>query len=304
MKSINELIPLSRNCPKQRIAVVYAHDEFVMDAIALATQEGIISPILIGDEKIIHELLHQFKITEPCEVINCLDGELASRIAVDLVNAGKADILMKGLLDTKVLLKAVVNSTTGIKEDKLLSHVGIVSLPTMDRVLFATDGAMNIYPTVEEKILIIENAVKLTKLIGYELPKVGLVSAVEKVNPKILSTVEADQIVHFFRESGRTDFLIDGPFAVDNLVSEASVIHKGIHSPVAGKADILVFPNLDGGNIFYKTCVFLGNAEAAGIVIGAKVPIVLTSRADSSDTKANSIALGVIYGYGLSHSRR
>lgn len=303
MKSVNELLVKAKSLPKQRIAVVFAHDEFVMDAVKATCDLGIISPILIGDALIIADLIRKLNITEPCEIINEIDGEKASRIAVDLVNAKKADVLMKGLLDTKILLKAVVNSEWGIKDAKLLSHIGLVSFVGFDRVLFATDGAMNIYPTVDEKILLIENAVKLTRLLGYKKTHVGLVSAVEKVNPKILSTVEADAIKNHFLQINPQDFVVDGPFAVDNLVSLESVKHKGLTSPVAGIADVLVFPNLDGGNIFYKTCVFLGNADAAGIVIGAKVPIVLTSRADSAETKTNSIALGVICGYGLSITR-
>lgn len=303
MNSVHELLFEAKKCPKKRLAVVFAHDEFVMDAIQAACEAGIISPILIGDSSQIQTLIHELHIQEPCEVIHEPDAEKASRIGMDLVNSHRADLLMKGLLDTKVLLKAVVNSEYGIKESRLLSHVGLVSFPGLDRVLFVTDGAMNIAPTVEEKILLIENAVKLAHRIGYDEPKVGIVSAVEKVNPKIASTVDAEAITSYYRLNPPSHFLVDGPFAVDNLVSMESVRHKGIHSPVAGCADILLFPNLDGGNIFYKTSVFLGHAVAAGIVIGAKVPIVLTSRADSAETKSNSIALGVIYSHGLSHPR-
>ncbi|MFA5698098.1 MAG: phosphate acyltransferase [Candidatus Izemoplasmatales bacterium] len=150
MKSVNELLVKAKSLPKQRIAVVFAHDEFVMDAVKATCDLGIISPILIGDALIIADLIRKLNITEPCEIINEIDGEKASRIAVDLVNAKKADVLMKGLLDTKILLKAVVNSEWGIKDAKLLSHVGLVSFVGFDRGLFATDGAMNIYPTVDE----------------------------------------------------------------------------------------------------------------------------------------------------------
>jgi len=303
MTSVRELLPRAQSMSKLRIAVVCAHDEFVMDAIKITAEEGIIAPILIGDSRLISGLIASLQIHVPCEIIDEPDGEKAARIAVDLVNAKKVDLLMKGLLDTKVLLKAVVNSEWGIKDARLLSHVGLVSFPTLPRVLLATDGAMNITPTVEEKIMMIENAVKLAHAIGIDMPKVGLVSSVEKVNPKIQSTLDADTIKTHFASLNPADFVVDGPFAIDNLVSEASVLHKGIHSPVAGIADILVFPNLDGGNIFYKTAVFLGAADAAGIVVGAKVPIVLTSRADSAETKVNSIALGVIFSHGLSHSR-
>ncbi|HOW37849.1 MAG TPA: bifunctional enoyl-CoA hydratase/phosphate acetyltransferase [Candidatus Izemoplasmatales bacterium] len=303
MKSVRELLPEAKKGPKQRLAVVFAHDEFVMDAVKVAAEAGIVSPILIGDSPEIHRLIREFGINEPCEIIHEPDPERASRVGVDLINAHRADLLMKGLLDTKILLKAVVNSETGIKAARLLSHVGLVSFPEFDRILFVTDGAMNIAPTVEEKILIIENAVRLAHALGYEEPKVGIVSAVEKVNPKIASTVDAEAINDYYRINPPSGFVIDGPFAVDNLVSPESVRHKGLKSPVAGIADIMLFPNLDGGNIFYKTSVFLGHASAAGLVLGAKVPIILTSRADSAETKSNSIALGVISCHGLSHSR-
>ena len=303
MKTVREFLEAARRIPPKRMAVVFAQDEFVLEAVQDACQAGIVFPILIGDAAEINRLREHLGFAHPCEIIDEPDAEKASRIGVDLVNRGEADLIMKGILDTKVLLKAVVNSETGIKASKLLSHVGIVSFPGFDRVLFVTDGAMNIAPGAEEKILILENAVSLAHSLGYECPKVGIVSSVEKVNPKIASTVDAEAIKAHYAEFPPQGFLVDGPFAVDNLVSEDSVRHKGILSPVAGKADILLFPNLDAGNVFYKTSVFLGHAEAAGLVIGAKVPIVLTSRADSAETKSNSIALGVLSCHGLSHSR-
>jgi phosphate butyryltransferase len=160
---------------------------------------------------------------------------------------------------------------------------------------------MNISPTPEQKIEIIEAAVSLAHSLGYEQPKVGLVSAVEKVNPKIQSTLDAKAVVEHYQDKD-INFLIDGPFAVDNLVSFESVKQKGIESPVAGDCDILVFPNLDGGNIFYKTCMFLANGKSAGLILGAKVPIVLTSRADTAEAKLNSIILAVVNANGLSNS--
>jgi len=298
-----DLFQRTAGLPPKRLAVACAHDEFVIDAVAMAAKLGLIIPILIGRLPEIADLACRFKLTKPFDILDCPDDEQAVRMAVDLVRTGEADILMKGLVDTKVLLKAVVNSDWGIKDAPLLSHVGMVSVPLVPRVLFATDGAMNIAPGVGEKILMIENAVKLAKALGYTRPKVGLVSSVEKVNPKISSTVEADEVKKAFADRGDVGFDVDGPFAIDNLVSAASVKHKGLTGPVAGQADILVFPNLDGGNIFYKTAVFLAGAEAAGLVIGAKVPIVLTSRADAPETKLNSIALAVVYGHGLSDPR-
>jgi phosphate butyryltransferase len=303
LKSVSELREISKNVSIKKMAVVFAQDDHVMEAVKGASDLGIVKPVLIGDAKRINELIKQFDLKEPFEVINELDGEKASRIACDMVNNNEVDIIMKGLIDTKVLLKQVVNNDYGIKDAKLLSHVGIVSYPTLDRILYVTDGAMNITPNVDQKIMIIESAVKLANSLGNKHPKVGIVSAVEKVNPKIQSTLDAKEIVEYYKDKD-IDFLVDGPFAIDNLVSMDSVKHKGITSPVGGKADILLFPNLDGGNIFYKTSVFLANGKSAGIILGAKVPIVLTSRADSAEAKLNSILLAVVNKDGLLTSSR
>jgi len=300
LKSIDDLRVLAEKVNRKKMAVVFAHDDHVIEAIKEASDQGFIEPILIGKEIEIKALIKQFNLKKPYEIIAEDDGEKATRIAMDLINAKKVDILMKGLIDTKVLLKGVVNSEYGIKDATLLSHVGIVSFPTYKKVLFATDGAMNISPDYEQKILIIEAAVKLAKSLGYKNPKVGIVSAVEKVNPKIESTLDAQKIVEYYKNK-EIDFIVDGPFAVDNLVSMDSVKQKGITSPVGGDADILLFPNLDGGNIFYKTAVFLANGRSAGIILGAKVPIVLTSRADTAEAKLNSIILAVLNHDGLSN---
>lgn len=298
LKNLDDLKIAAKKATKKRMVVVFAHDEHVIEAVNLACEEGIIEPILIGFEDKIKELIKGLSFDSSLKIINEPDPVLATKIAMDLVNQGEVDIVMKGLIDTKILLKGVVNKEYGIVNSSLLSHVGIVEYPTLDRVLFATDGAMNIEPTWEQKILIIEAAVSLAKSLGYSLPKVGIVSAVEKVNPKIASTVDAEKIVNYYKDKD-IDFLIDGPFAVDNLVSMESVKTKGINSKVAGVCDILLFPNLDGGNIFYKTSVFLANGSSAGLVMGAKVPIVLTSRADTAEAKLNSIFLAVVNKDGL-----
>ncbi|MDT8336518.1 MAG: phosphate acyltransferase [Candidatus Izemoplasmatales bacterium] len=300
LRSVDELRVLAEKVDRKKIAVVFAHDDHVISAIKDASDLGIIEPILIGEKLKIEELIKEFKLLPPYSIIDEPDGEIATKIAMDLVNDQQVDLLMKGLIDTKILLKGVVNNDYGIKDAKLLSHVGIVSFPTYHKVLFASDGAMNITPNFEQKILIIENSVKLAKSLGYKMPKVGLVSAVEKVNPKIQSTVEAKEIVDYYQDK-EIDFLIDGPFAIDNLVSMDSVKQKNITSPVGGDCDILIFPNLDAGNIFYKTSVFLANGKSAGVILGAKVPIVLTSRADSAEAKLNSILLAVLNHDGLSN---
>ncbi|MGD9605297.1 MAG: bifunctional enoyl-CoA hydratase/phosphate acetyltransferase [Bacilli bacterium] len=302
MRQLNDLLIAAQKLPRQKIAVVSANDEPVIEAVEQALKIGFIHPILIGPKEQISQLIVQknYQI-DRYEIIDANSDEHASLMAMELVNNHQVDFIMKGLLDTKVLLKAVVNKETGIRKAPLLSHVGLISYRDYDRILFVTDGAMNIAPDVNDKVAIINNAVELAKTLGYQLPKVGLVAAVEKVNPKMLSTVDADSIVNLFKQGLIPDCLVDGPFAIDNLVSMEAVYHKGIKSDVAGMADILVFPGIDSGNVFYKTSVFLGKAESAGLILGAKCAIVLTSRADSAQSKLYSIALAAVYQYGLSH---
>ncbi len=302
LRNLDDLRSMAMHASPKKIAVVFAHDDHVIEAIKDAHELGVIEPILIGKGDEIKALVESYNLKEPYQIIDEPDPEKATKIAMEMTNRHDVDIVMKGLIDTKILLKGVVNKDYGIREATLLSHCGIVEYPTLDRILFATDGAMNIAPDVEQKIMIIEAAVELAKSLGYTEPKVGLVSAVEKVNPKIQSTLEAQVIVDYYKDKD-IDFLIDGPFAVDNLVSMDSVKQKGLTSPVAGVCDILVFPNLDGGNIFYKTSVFLAGGKSAGIILGAKVPIVLTSRADTADAKLNSILLAVVNHDGLSTTR-
>jgi phosphate butyryltransferase len=295
LKRLNDLFRMAASLPVQRLAVAEAGDEAVLDAVHEAQATGLVAPILIGNEAAIREILafrgyHE----EAYQIIASESLEQSAAITVEMIRSQKADILMKGLLDTKVLLKAVVNKETGIRDAEILSHVAVFSYPDREKPLIASDCAMLIDPSVSEKAEIIRNAVSLAKTLGFTLQKVGIVSAVEKVNPKIQSTVDASELVSMYREGKFTDCIVDGPFAIDNLVSESAARHKQIESPVAGSADILVFPDLDAANVFYKTSVFLAKAEVAGLIIGAKAPIVLTSRADSSQSKLSSILLALV----------
>lgn len=275
----------------KRIIVVFAHDSEVIEAIADGVHGGfIIDPTLIGDANEIKQLCELSGIAGCGRIIQEMNPEAASDLAVAMIRRGEGDLLMKGLIDTKIILKSVVNSQNGIKAKPLLSHISALSFPALGRTLLMSDGAMNILPGVNEKIQILENALVVAKALGIEHPLIGLVGPVEKVNPKIQSTVDAEQIRAHFADA--VGFTVDGPLAIDNLVSLEAAMHKGIQSNVAGKADILIFPNLDSGNVFYKSSVFLSNASAASIIVGATVPIVLTSRADNHETKFNSIVLG------------
>lgn len=296
LNKLNNLIEMAKQKSKKRIVVVNANDDYVINAINEVLKIGIIEPILIGDKDKIHETLTSLNCSiNNYQIIDVRNDQEAAFKAVELIRTNQADILMKGLIETKTILKEVVNKETGIKDSNLLSHVGVISYPDMDRVLLVSDAAMVVNPTIEQKIDIIYNAVKLAKKLNYTKPLIGLVSSVEKVNERIVSSIDAKEIVEKLNAKNIEDFIVDGPFAIDNLVSMDSVKHKGIKSEVAGKADILIFPNIDGGNIFYKTSVFLGKAESAGIIIGAKCPIVLTSRADSIQSKIYSIALSIVY---------
>jgi len=287
---LNELLDRLKDLAPKRAAIVWAGDEEIIEMAADAAERGLIYPILIGDESEIRRLLPEMLA---CEIIPASTPEEAAKLGVALIRERKADLLMKGLLDTSVILKQVVNSESGIKASPVLSHVAAIDYPNYDRILLITDAAMNITPTAKQKIDIVKNAVSVAHKLGYERPKVGLVSAVEKVNPKMQSTLDARAVVEAHLDGRITGCIVDGPFAIDNLVSAHSAERKKISSPVAGKADILVFNAIESGNVFYKTSVFLGGATPAGMVVGAQCPIVLTSRADEPISKIYSIALAV-----------
>lgn len=296
MKNIENLIKFKDKIKGKIIAVVNAHEKTVLQALNKACDLVEIKPILIGDEIKIKKLINDEKLDfKNLEIINIVDDTLAAEKAVLLVRENKANLLMKGLIDTKIILKAVVNKEKGIRNNKLLSHVTMAFFPSLSKPLFLTDCAMIISPTVEQKIQIIDNALDLVKKLEINNPKVAIISAVEKPNPNIKSSIDAVEIIEHYNRLGNTNFLIDGPFAIDNVISKESAKIKGITSEVANEPDILLFPNIDAGNVFYKTAVYLANAKAAGVIIGAKAPIVLTSRSDSLESKLYSILLAGVY---------
>ncbi|MGI6359934.1 MAG: bifunctional enoyl-CoA hydratase/phosphate acetyltransferase [Acholeplasmatales bacterium] len=301
MKNIREILTLAHNVERFTLVVAEAHEENTIIAVNAMMDLGLCDSILIGKKDKILEIIEKKQYNPyKYQIYDSKNDVDSAKLAVSLIKEGKADILMKGLIETKTLLKEVVSRDTGIRRKDFLSHITLISHPNLKKLIFATDCAMTLYPTVEEKIEIINNAVELLHILGYERPKVGLISAVEKVNPKLTSSYEAKEIVDHFNKIKDKKFVVDGPFAVDNVLSEMAAKHKGITSEVAGNADILVFPNLDSGNVFYKTSIYLAKAETAGVIVGAKVPIVLTSRADLSITKLYSIALAAVYQKGIS----
>ncbi|HQG02518.1 MAG TPA: bifunctional enoyl-CoA hydratase/phosphate acetyltransferase, partial [Fervidobacterium sp.] len=226
-------------------------------------------------------------------IVDCRTDEESSKWAVKYVVDGKAHIVMKGLVKTSTLLKAVLDKEYGLRTERLLSHITLLEVPGINRLIFLTDGGMVIRPTLEQKVQIIENAVNVAKKLGYEMPKVGIIAAVETVNPDMPETLEAALIAKMNERGQIKGCKIDGPLGIDNALSVYAAEVKGIKGEVAGHADILVVPDIHSGNFLGKSAVYFANGRIAGIIAGAKAPVIVISRADTSDSKFVSIALAM-----------
>ncbi|MFA7412582.1 MAG: phosphate butyryltransferase, partial [Tissierellaceae bacterium] len=294
-KSFEELLELARSRGPKRISVAVAQDRDVLSALKRTTELGISEPILVGDRNEILAIAEDigFDISN-VEIIHQEDKVEACRTATSLVSSGRADLLMKGLIDTSIIMKQVLDAEIGLRAGKIISHVAIFDIATYHKVFMVTDAAMNIQPNLNQKKEIIENAVALAKSLDIETPKVAVLASKEKVSPKMEATVDAKELTDMNKRGEISGCIVDGPFALDNAVSKESARLKGIDSQVAGDADIILAPNIDAGNALYKSLTFLGNAKSAGLIVGTKAPIVLTSRADNEEAKLNSIALGVL----------
>jgi len=293
LTSLKQIEQVSLQRPTRRVAVAAADDLPVLEAIRHAYEAKTVIPILVGDERKIRDIAASIKFSlEGIEIVPTLTPEESSKVAVSLVHQRKADILMKGLVATNTFLRAVVDKENGLlKGGNLLSHFSISEVSTYHKLIAVTDGAMNIAPDFNDKVKILNNAVNVLRNLGYVNPKVAVVSSVETVNPKIEATVHAAMLAMMNHRKQIKNCIVDGPLAIDNAISKEAAHHKGIESDVAGDADVLLAPNLDAGNILYKTLNFLSGAVTAAIITGAIAPIVLTSRADSEESKYYSIAL-------------
>jgi phosphate butyryltransferase len=296
MKRMSDIVEAARKAGRKRVAVAAAHEESALEAVFDAAAHGLIEPILIGDEEQIRRIAADLGAElAGVRIIDEKDYAKAAAQAVALVRAGEADMLMKGVLDTSILLKAALNKENGLNAGRLTSHVAVMEVPTYHKLLIVTDAAINIAPDLAGKLDIIANAVQVARAIGLANPKVALLAAVEKVNwDKMPCTADAAIITQMNRRGQLKGCIVDGPLALDNAVSAESAQIKKIVSEVAGDADILVAPDIEAGNILYKCLLDLGQAKGAGIVVGASKPIVLTSRADSAETKLASIALAAL----------
>ena len=296
MRSIEELVGLAKARGRRRIVVAAAQEHSVLEAVYAAWKEGLAEPILIGDLEAMDAIATELGIDiGSFDRRHAPDLAKAAAMAVEIVRNGGGDLLMKGLLDTSILLKAVLNKETGINAGRLTSHVAVIESPHYHKLFIITDAAINIAPDLEGKIDIIANAVLAARAIGVARPKVALLAAVEKVNAaKMPCTVDAALLSTMNRRGQIRDCIVDGPLALDNAISAESARIKKIDSPVAGDADILVAPDIEAGNILYKALMDLGGAKGAAVVMGAAKPIVLTSRADPAETKLASIALAAL----------
>ena len=294
-KSFEDLLELAKAKGPKKISIACAEDKDVLSAVKNAVELKIAEPILVGDREKIIEIAEEIGFDlRGFEIIHEGDKVQASRIATSLVSSGKAHVLMKGLVDTSIIMKQVLDKEIGLRTGKVISHVAVFNVDTYHKVFMVTDAAMNIAPDLNQKKEIIENAVVLAKALEIEKPKVAIIAAKEKVSPKMEATVHAKELAEMNQRGEILDCIVDGPFALDNAVSKESARVKGIESEVAGDADILLVPDIDAGNVLYKSLTFLGNAKSAGLIIGTKSPIVLTSRADNDEAKLNSIALAVL----------
>lgn len=284
-----------RKYAPKRIAVAAAEDAAVLQSLADAYKLGLVQPIICGDIERIDATarLHNIDIS-PFEIIETDHDRQSISIAVSLVRSGRAELLMKGFVQTADLLRGVLDKDTGISAGGILSHVAAIFCPALSRFLLVTDGAMCMYPDLKTKIALIQNAVLVAHAMGIEHPKVAPLAAVEVVNPGMQATLDAAALVQMNRRGQITGCEVDGPLAFDVAVSEEAARHKGINSNVAGSADILLFPNIEAANATYKAITILAGGIAGGVVMGAQVPIVLTSRADSSESKVFSIALACL----------
>ena len=289
LRSLSEVIEMAKGKGKV-IAIAGAEDKEAIKAVFEAQELGV-SAILFGKKEVIESNLKEIGADFP--IVDCRTDEESSKAAVKAVVEGRAHIVMKGLVKTSTLLKAVLDKEQGLRTERLLSHVAVVEVPGVNRLIFVTDGGMVIRPTLEQKVQIIENAVSVARKLGYEMPHVGLIAAVETVNPDMPETLEAAIIAKMNERGQIKNCKIDGPLGIDNALSVYAAEVKGVKGEVAGHADILVVPDIHSGNFLGKSAVYFANGKIAGIIAGAKAPVIVISRADTSESKFASIALAI-----------
>lgn len=295
IENFSQLKELAYSCSRSRLAVAAAAEKEVLKAVYSAYQEGLIDPVLIGTKnKIIKYAAEVGFEANNFELIDTANKQKACEKAVKLVAKGDCHILMKGIVDTSQIMKEVLSEDYGLTSNRLISHIAMIESTILNRIIFVTDGGMNIKPDLGKKKQIIENAVKVAHLLGYDMPKVAVLAAVEKVNQHMRETTEAAALAKMSERGQIEGAVVDGPLALDNALSEEAAQIKGIKSDVAGKADILLVPEIVSGNLLGKSPVYLAGDNIATIIGGTTQPVVLTSRANTAKIKLISIAAAVV----------
>lgn len=288
--TLSDLIELARQGAKQRLVVIAAQDDDVLSAVIAATKQDLIEPILVGDAQQIDAILRDLGEDPSTYAILPADSlEDCAKVGLELFKNGQADFIMKGLIDTSILLKNVLNREYGLRQDKLISHVMIYEFARYHKLLGMTDGGMNIAPTLEQKRQIADNAITVFKSLGYDTINIAALAAKEKANDKMPVTLDAKALADMAWPPG---VVVEGPLALDLCLSKEAAEVKQFQSQMAGEVDIILVPTIEVGNALGKSMTYIGGGESAGIIMGAKVPIVLVSRADTAETKLYSIALG------------
>ena len=294
-RNFDELLSKVKDCRRKKVAVAVAQDEPVLEAILEAKERKIADAILVGDEGKIKEIAAKIGMDlSQFEIIHEPNVKKAALLAVELVHDRKADMVMKGLVDTATFLRSVLNKEVGLRTGKTMSHVAVFEIEGFDRLIFLTDAAFNTYPDLKAKVQIIENSVYVAHACGLECPKVAAIGAVEVVNPDMPATVDAALLAKMSDRGQIKGCVVDGPLALDNAWSEEAAHHKGVKGEVAGKADIIMLPNIETGNVMYKTLTYASNSRNGGLLVGTSAPVILTSRADIFETTVNSIALAAV----------
>ena len=295
-KKFNDLISKVNSCSIKTVAVAVAQDGPVLEAVKAAKERNIANAILVGDKAKICKIAKTIDMDlSDYEIINEEEPYAAALKAVSLVHDGKADMYMKGLMDTRSFLKSVLDKEVGLRNNRPLSHVCVFEIEGINKLLFLADVAFMTYPTLEDKVSIIENTVEICKACGIDMPKVAPLAAVEVVNPKMPVTVEAAELTKMCEEGKIKGCIVDGPLSMDLAISPEAALHKGAENrKIVGDADILLFPDIHAGNLVYKTLVHTAKVKNGNIITGTKAPVILTSRSDDFETKVNSIALGSV----------
>ncbi|MGQ9683189.1 MAG: bifunctional enoyl-CoA hydratase/phosphate acetyltransferase [Anaerolineae bacterium] len=293
--SFAEIVDAAHRCGPQRVAIAAADDKDTLQAAHAAANERIADSILVGDGATIRSLAHELGIPlDAMQIIDVPDPQQAAVQVMELVRTGQADIAMKGHIDTGDFLRAALDRASGLRTGRLFSHVGVFEIPGFDRLLLMSDAGVVVAPDIVQKAEIVKNSIQVAHALGIVEPKVAILAATERVNPKIPTTLDAAYLAKMADRGQITGGIVDGPLALDNAISAKSSSIKGIRSPVAGQADILIAPDIEAGNMLAKAITYFARGRMAGLVVGGQAPLIVASRSDPHDSKLVSMAIGIV----------